>query len=221
MITTSLDTLVRGVLLKRGLSLHSYLSCLLAASRALFELGVDDMKTVNNVKLPISEINTCTLPFDYIDFCKVTLVNNQPLVEDNSISSISNYDESFTSEIAETFDGETHSNKYSFKIIKERNEMQLHKQLCEDFVVLSYISDGRNADAASHIHTYAENCIISYIDWQLVENSSSYSMGEKERMRQLYINERKILRARMSDLTIDKLRSIVSRGFRQQVLSLT
>lgn len=93
-----------------------------------------------------------------------------------------------------------------FIVVKERNQIQLTDHLAGlDYLVLEYISDGTSADAATHVDSYAIATIQDYIIWQMKETSRTYSTGERQIAEQQYINSRKILRARMSDLTKDKL----------------
>lgn len=94
-----------------------------------------------------------------------------------------------------------------FQIMKEKNKIQLTDHLTGlENIVLEYVSNGMNADAATHVESYAQATIEAYILWQMKEHTRTYSEGEKERGKQDYIEQRKVLRARMSDLTIDGVR---------------
>lgn len=93
----------------------------------------------------------------------------------------------------------------TFGVFPERNQIQLTEKLSVTNIILQYISDGMNSDAATQITPYAYETIDAYILWQMKEHSRTYSDGEAERARQLYINERLILRARKSDLTKERL----------------
>jgi hypothetical protein len=93
-----------------------------------------------------------------------------------------------------------------FSVFPERNQIQLSERLSLSYIVLRYISDGMNSDAATQISPYAYQTISNYIYWQMKEHTRTYSDAEAERARQLYINERLILRARLSDLTTEKLK---------------
>lgn len=93
-----------------------------------------------------------------------------------------------------------------FSVFKDRNQIQLSEKLGVSNIVLKYISDGMNADAASQITPYAYETIETFILWQYKEHSRTYSDSEAERARQLYIGERKILIARISDLTSERLK---------------
>ena len=51
----------------------------------------------------------------------------------------------------------------------------------------------------------------------LKESTRTYSEGERERAKQEYITQRQILRARMSDLTMEKIKRIVACNLRWQI----
>lgn len=93
----------------------------------------------------------------------------------------------------------------TFSVFKERNQIQLCETISTDYIVLRYISNGLSADAATQVDQYASETISAYIMWQMKEHNRTYSEGEKERAKQEYINQRMILRARMSDLTKERL----------------
>lgn len=97
----------------------------------------------------------------------------------------------------------------TFKIDRGRNIIKVNEALVVSEIVLEYIGNGLDADSATHINAYAQSAIEAYAMWQFKENNRAYSAGEAERERQKYIQERQILRARLSDLTIDKLKRIV------------
>lgn len=97
----------------------------------------------------------------------------------------------------------------TFKVNKARNEIKINEYLTNTEYVLEYISDGMDADSATHIVSYAQECLEAYAMWQFKENNRTYGAGEAQMAKQDYIQERQILRARLSDLTIDKLKRIV------------
>lgn len=115
------------------------------------------------------------------------------------------------------------SNWNTFKIIPERNVIQLNEAITNtefpDGIVVVYISDGRNADAATHIQPYAEATIEAYILWQLKEHRRDIPLIEKETLKREYFRERKVLRARKNPLTIELLRKIVARNTKQSIKS--
>lgn len=102
----------------------------------------------------------------------------------------------------------------TFKIIKERNQIQLNEKFNTKEIVFQWIGDGRNSDAVSSVESYALETIRNYIDYRLKDFNRSYSRGEAEMAKQEYISARKRLRARKSDLTISTLRQIIYRNTR-------
>jgi len=247
---TSLDQIVRNVLLKNRYSLHWYVDFMLYAAECLKELTIDDLHVINTKLCTLSSTNTIEIPADYSDYVSVCVKVGQhlrPLVEDNSLNPMPNYDDNFVNQpyvsytgsndgyfnqylyptvfqAASRFDdyGEALGKRYgwaggngndTFKVIKERNVIQINQYISNDCkIVFGYIGDGRNADAATHIDIDADATIKSYSNWQRKENSRSYSLAEKERDRMLYVNERLILRARKSDLTLTKMKRILSKN---------
>lgn len=104
----------------------------------------------------------------------------------------------------------------TYRVIKERNVIQMNDYFLGQNniqqAVVSTIGSGQDADAATHIDIYADDALKAYINWQMAENSRTYSTGDKERLRQLWINERQILRARLSDLSITKMTRIIQKN---------
>lgn len=100
----------------------------------------------------------------------------------------------------------------TFRIDKTRNVIKINENLFIQNIVLEYISNGMDADSATRIDSYAQNAIEAYALWQFYLCNRTYSQGEAEAMYQHYVIERNILRARLSDLTIDKLKRIVQQN---------
>jgi len=249
MVYSSLDSIVRKILLKQRKSLHWYIDYIVAAAEVLKELTIDDLLVINTKLIATNSYNAIELPDDYLDFCKVGVQVGQmvkPLVPTDKINRLIKRDSSFNP-IKYTDSGDQSDetlyygivapfyyntityNEYgentgrlfgygagvendTFKVVKERGQIQINENLVTDFVLLEYISDGQSVDAATKIDANAESTITAYIEWQAKENSRTFGDGEKERARLLYIGQRKILRARLSDVTIPKLKRIVQRN---------
>jgi hypothetical protein len=247
---TSIDTIVRSVLLQQGKPLHFYIDCLIYGRECLRELYFDDLQVINTVLLDVHTTgNYIDLPCDFVDWVKVGIRVGQmvkPLVQDQSINPLHNYNSSgaivdyvqsppdatnllYTFPIS-LFWGTTTINEYgesigrlfgwgagyesdTFKYLPERNQIQLNESLAVDKIVLEYIGNGMSCDAATQVDVYAMQTITDYIKWQLKENSRSYSDGEKERLRQIYLGQRIILRARKDELTINDMKRIDQRNY--------
>lgn len=234
----SLDNICKSVLLSKGYTLHWYLQCLVAARDCLREITFDDLRVIKTELLPIDKTtNSAKLPCDYVDFTKVGFKVGQfvrPIPQYDAINRLSNYTEgkrsayediNYTSPvnwlILSTIDeyGESTGRRYggvpyvdNYKILPERNEIQLNQAIVADEIVLEYISDGTDCNAATMVDSYAQMCIQTYILWQLKEHNRTYSEGEKERARQLYLKERKILRSRKNPLTLQQLKRIIQKA---------
>lgn len=102
----------------------------------------------------------------------------------------------------------------TYRIIKERNQIQLNEGLSVEEIVVQWIGDGRNASAISSVESYALATIRAYIDYRLKDFNRSYSRGEVEQAKQDYFNERRRLRGRKSDLTKTALQQIIYRNSR-------
>ncbi len=97
----------------------------------------------------------------------------------------------------------------TFKIDKARNQIKINEDFPAEEIILEYISDGQDADSATHIDSYAQMAIEIFCMWQFYLHNRTYSQREAGDMEMKYVKERQILRARLSDLTIDKLKRIV------------
>lgn len=99
-----------------------------------------------------------------------------------------------------------------FSLPPGRNQIQLTENMTVDYIVLQYISDGMDSDAATQITPYAYETISAYIMWQMKANTRTYSAGEAAAAKQEYVDERKILRARMSDLNTETFTRLLQRA---------
>jgi hypothetical protein len=103
----------------------------------------------------------------------------------------------------------------TFRVDKYANQIKINEQLCGvTELLLEYISNGMDADSATHIDAYAQEAITAGAMWQFKENNRTYSAGEAEAERQKYIQQVQILRARLSNLTIDNLKRLIQKNQR-------
>ncbi len=102
MTTITLDQIIRNYLLRRGYTLHHYLESLVYAKDCLRELSFDDLHIINTKLLTVNtDDNTVPLPEDYVDFCLVGVQvgqNVRPLVLNEKINRLRNYDDDFNAE---------------------------------------------------------------------------------------------------------------------------
>lgn len=116
--------------------------------------------------------------------------------------------------VGRIFGGRSSMGVDTYRIVRERSQIQLNEALDADHIVLCYIGDGRDITSASNVDGMAQETIEAYIIWQMKENTRTYSDSEAERSKQEYIDERKILRARKDDLDLPTFARIIQRGTR-------
>lgn len=99
MTIISLDQIVRNILLKRRYTIHFYLDHLIPAKDCLRELSFDlPMQTLRYKVLTLNDNHAIELPTDYVDYSSVSVRIGQylkPLVEDDGLDLVPNYDSNF------------------------------------------------------------------------------------------------------------------------------
>lgn len=92
MLFNTVDTITRGWLLKRGLSMHYYAEGLFHCTNALRELSFDSLKIINTVRLPVNAAdNSVDLPDDFVDDLGLSIPVGdrlQPVSKNDSINPV-------------------------------------------------------------------------------------------------------------------------------------
>ncbi len=96
-----------------------------------------------------------------------------------------------------------------YKLVKERNQIQLTETFAGESVVLIYISDGQSASSATQIDMLAFSAIQAYIDWKTSPNAARRESYEAR----TYFSERRLLRAKLNDLTPADIKNIVRKSY--------
>jgi len=89
----SLDTIVKGVLLKKGYPIHWYLSFLVFARNCLRELMFDDLHVIESVLVTVNSYGAIPFPQGFADLVKIGMPVGQyirPLVQDDRITNLPN-----------------------------------------------------------------------------------------------------------------------------------
>ncbi len=100
----------------------------------------------------------------------------------------------------------------TYKINKTDNSIKINENLDIEEVVLEYISNGMDADSATHIDAYAQMAIEQFCMWQFKEHNRTYSEGEAQVAYNDYKEEVRKLRGRLNPLTMDDLRRIIDKN---------
>lgn len=237
---TTLHKVITGYLLQRRYPIHFYVEFLIYAQRCFQEIHYDTLGNVRTKKLPINEYGAVTLPCDFMDWCKIGVPNGQfvkPLANRPGLSRLNNFDSNGTKiaypEVNNVFNGiyggwntvryndqlESVGRNYgsrgnqlnTFKVLLDRNEIQVNIDIQANEIVLEYISDGQESDNATKITPYAISTLEAYINWKMKENGRSYSEYERTRAQRQFDQQHRILRARMNPLSIADIKSIINK----------
>jgi len=101
---------------------------------------------------------------------------------------------------------------YRINLDQNRIEMQTSNNITE--VVVEYIADeARSVDPTVHI--YLEEALRSYIYFKIVERKSSVPLGEKQRARSEYYNERRKANSRMKAFSKEEALKTIRKNFKQ------
>lgn len=97
-----------------------------------------------------------------------------------------------------------------YQVIKERRQIQLTGNLSSaESIVLMYISDGMRADNASQIDVGAWDAINAFIEWKRSPNRNNDNSPEGR----AYYNQRRLLRAYLSGVTIIDIKQVLRSSF--------
>lgn len=101
----------------------------------------------------------------------------------------------------------------TYKIVKERRQIQLPESFIGKSIVLVYISDGQTIDSATQIDVQAFYAIQSWIAWKQSPNAQNQFSPEGR----YYSNEKRKLRARLNPLTTNDIKDIIRRHFHASI----
>jgi hypothetical protein len=104
-------------------------------------------------------------------------------------------------------------NNTSFKVLREREEIQFDSTFDSEYIILEYITDGLDADAATKVHPYAKKTIEAYIRWQYKLHNRNAGDGERMAAKMEWDAEHRKLRGRMSNLTLTDIYNAFLRGY--------
>ena len=104
-----------------------------------------------------------------------------------------------------------------FGVFRERAQIQLDQYSGATYIILEYISDGQSSDSGTQIHPYAQKTIEAYVLWQFKEHNRTVGEGEKQRAQDQFSTQRRILRARLNDLSAADIIKIVRKSYKASI----
>lgn len=242
----SVDKMIRRNLLAKRLPMHWYIEFLVHATSCLRELTFDSLRIINTVELTLNNYFAADLPCDYQDWTKVGIKMGQfvqPITQRDSINRLHAYDnqgnivtygdpnavnmdfpfwpgywmfqniDDLGENIGRLYGYNTGIASDGFKVLKERNQIQFTETMNTTTVVLEYISDGQTSDNASKVDEYAWSTIEAYINWKRGPNADIDRSPEAIS----FANQRRLLRARMSQLSVYDIRQILYKNYRASI----
>lgn len=239
---TKIDSIIRQVLLEKGLPVHFYIRLLSWGLDCLKELELDHIGTVKTAELTVDEFARIKLPCDYVDWVRVGQVEGQnvlPMGETRSFArQLKTVDGTYvpytdSEQTASYFwssyyvqdwldkNGEFRGRGFggngtrtdTFMVLDD--VMQLNNNYAAgDVIVLDYISyDPLNA--SSYVHKYAEGAIRTYMEYKYLCSLPKSNPYDKNMAMKMYENEHRKLVARISPMDIEEIGRIKHRHFKQ------
>jgi len=101
---------------------------------------------------------------------------------------------------------------YRLNLDQNRIEMDTRNNITE--VVVEYVADEARAKDPS-VHIYLEEALRSYMYFKIVERKASVPMGEKQRARSEYYNERRKANARMKAFSKEEALKTIRKNYKQ------
>jgi hypothetical protein len=201
----------------------------------LTELNLFNTTWFKVVYLPISDINTVALPSDYIDYVKppAIVVNGRiwTLTQDDSLplqaemvcgdpqnppvdnTTIEGYESMDVTDYINNIS--TYSHQYGtsggqnvayFRIDKESRLIVLKGSVPGTSILLEYVSSGISLEGETLVPREVMATIRQYVIWQSIENNSLVPMNEKERKKEQYEDQLKLLTHFQSMFTCDEFK---------------
>jgi len=106
-----------------------------------------------------------------------------------------------------------------FDVDDERGWFTFSSEVPTGTIHLKYLTNGINATGDSLVHTYAAEALTSYIHWKRKQHGDKFSANEREHERQLYYNELRKAKARLSGITVLGVLQALQKGFLKRQLA--
>lgn len=132
-VTTSMDSIVRTVLVELNLPIHFYFRAATIGIRTMRDLNLGTLPYVKTVRLTVDEFNECDIPADLVDWIKVGVQSGAeivPLGENKSYNRLPNLNDadeqiSYNQPAGHTISINSSFNNYTFgKAVNDYGEIQ-------------------------------------------------------------------------------------------------
>jgi len=101
-----------------------------------------------------------------------------------------------------------------FRVNLDQNRIELATNNTSGEVVIEYVADEARSKNPS-VHVYAEEALMSYMYYKIIERRSAVPANEKARARQEYYNERRKANARIKSFTKEEALKTIRKNYKQ------
>lgn len=101
-----------------------------------------------------------------------------------------------------------------FRINLDQNRIEIGSNTGVSEIVVEYVADEARS-SNPQVHVYAEEALMSYIYYKLIERKAAVPYNEKARARQEYYNERRKANARMKSFTKEEALKTIRKNYKQ------
>lgn len=101
-----------------------------------------------------------------------------------------------------------------FRVNLDQNRIEIDTASNVSEVVIEYIADEARSKNPS-VNVYAEEALMAYMYYKIIERKASVPMGEKQRARQEYYNERRKANSRIKSFTKDDALRTIRKNYKQ------
>ena len=101
-----------------------------------------------------------------------------------------------------------------FRVNLDQNRIEIESNDNISEVVIEYVADEARSKNPS-VHVYAEEALMSYMYYKIIERKSSVPANEKARARTEYYNERRKANARMKSFTKEEALKTIRKNYKQ------
>jgi hypothetical protein len=118
--------------------------------------------------------------------------------------------------VAELYGGRgSQNNAGYYRVDRQRGKIVFNSEIALDEVLLEYKSSGVNADGETVVSREYVPTLVAFVHWQLKEYKDKVSPREKDRLRQRYIDEEKMVRRLELGFTVEEYLDIARDSLKQ------
>ena len=222
----TIESVIQDYLVENDKSIHDYFKVFHLAFRGLEQLGLDFFYRVQSVKLPINANFTVTLPADYLNWCKIGILNdNGAIITLKENNNMTTYADLLPNRIEKTNDPDSlwlqdgqglWSNFWNggfgtssvlgvpsgepfvgeFKVDVENGVIILNQNFQRQYLMLEYLCSPQQG-GTYYLPVQFREALIAWLNWKMAKiGSSRYAWRIEGNLKHEFICERRNAAAR-------------------------